>query len=200
MVASGIWLMLFEATVICHIFIYLQIYGANRAFPGWQSTNNQDEMKNSQLQQEHRNIQHQERMLSEKELKQHGDVKDPKKDIHSEVNHVLLHQRQSQDDLQSEQGEHIPHQIPQMILMQVSEPERSHIADGESQYLKLQKMSNQQAMLPDQNRSNRLKQVPFALLLPVILPQLDKDRAMQLQTLYARLKVRYDINFNLFSN
>ncbi|KAJ0913533.1 putative transcription factor Hap3/NF-YB family [Helianthus annuus] len=32
------------------------------------------------------------------------------------------------------------------------------------------------------------KQVPFALLLPVIEPQLDKDRAMQLQGLYVRLR------------
>ncbi|KAI4366475.1 hypothetical protein MLD38_022349 [Melastoma candidum] len=64
------------------------------------------------------------------------------------------------------------------------------VADSESQYLKLQKMSNQQASAPEQagNRVNRAKQVPFALLLPVILPQLDKDRAMQLQTLYAKLK------------
>ncbi|KAK4481547.1 hypothetical protein RD792_012448 [Penstemon davidsonii] len=32
------------------------------------------------------------------------------------------------------------------------------------------------------------KQVPFGMLLPIIQPQLDKDRAMQLQTLYLKLK------------
>ncbi|GKE76587.1 transcription initiation factor TFIID subunit 4b, partial [Tanacetum coccineum] len=31
------------------------------------------------------------------------------------------------------------------------------------------------------------KQLPFAMLLPVLEPQLEKGRAMQLQTLYARL-------------
>nr|GFC62299.1 transcription initiation factor TFIID subunit 4b [Tanacetum cinerariifolium] len=31
------------------------------------------------------------------------------------------------------------------------------------------------------------RQVPFAMLLPVLEPQLEKGRAMQLQTLYARL-------------
>lgn len=33
------------------------------------------------------------------------------------------------------------------------------------------------------------KQVPFAMLFPHIQPQLDKDRAMQLQTLYHKLRV-----------
>ncbi|KAL3505069.1 hypothetical protein ACH5RR_034910 [Cinchona calisaya] len=45
-------------------------------------------------------------------------------------------------------------------------------------------IGNQQAS----NTLNRGKQVPFALLLPVIQPQLDKDRAMQLNTLYLKLK------------
>ncbi|CAK9145852.1 unnamed protein product [Ilex paraguariensis] len=51
-------------------------------------------------------------------------------------------------------------------------------------------MTNQQTMATGQaiNAMNRGKQVPFALLLPVITPQLDKDRAMQLQTLYQKLK------------
>ncbi|KAK4745637.1 hypothetical protein SAY87_011949 [Trapa incisa] len=65
-----------------------------------------------------------------------------------------------------------------------------HAPENEPQYLKLHKQSNQQPMVHEQatNRPNRLKQVPFALLLPVILQQLDKDKGMQLQTLYAKLK------------
>lgn len=72
------------------------------------------------------------------------------------------------------------------------ELEIMHNQDSESQYLKLQKMSNQQASSTEQsnsslNRSN--KQIPFAVLLPALIPQLDKDRAMQLHTLYAKLQV-----------
>lgn len=69
-------------------------------------------------------------------------------------------------------------------------PDRINAPENEPQYLKLQNMSNQQPMVHEQanNRPNRIKQVPFALLLPVILPQLDKDRGVQLQTLYAKLK------------
>ncbi|KAL8487611.1 hypothetical protein ACS0TY_024072 [Phlomoides rotata] len=63
-------------------------------------------------------------------------------------------------------------------------------------------MSNQQAMTSgminqhsmtntNQQPSSSLKlnkQVPFGMLLPIIQPQLDKDRAMQLHTLYFKLK------------
>ncbi|RID60686.1 hypothetical protein BRARA_F03820 [Brassica rapa] len=62
---------------------------------------------------------------------------------------------------------------------------------SESQYSKLQKMSSQQARGVEQpvNPINRNpKQVPFAALLPTLISQLDKDRAMQLRTLYSRLK------------
>ncbi|KAG9143669.1 hypothetical protein Leryth_017157 [Lithospermum erythrorhizon] len=45
-------------------------------------------------------------------------------------------------------------------------------------------VANQQAI----NLLNRGKQVPFALLLPVIQPLLDRDRSTQLQTLYLTLK------------
>ncbi|XP_028056196.1 transcription initiation factor TFIID subunit 4b-like isoform X1 [Camellia sinensis] len=47
-----------------------------------------------------------------------------------------------------------------------------------------QNHQTEQAMNP----MNCGKQVPFAMLLPVLQPQLDKDRAMQLHTLYNKLK------------
>ncbi|XP_035842321.1 transcription initiation factor TFIID subunit 4b isoform X2 [Helianthus annuus] len=53
-------------------------------------------------------------------------------------------------------------------------------------------MGNQQAMAtgqpPNAMRQPAGKQVPFALLLPVLEPQLDKDQARQLQGQYVRLK------------
>ncbi|CAI8605901.1 unnamed protein product [Vicia faba] len=51
-------------------------------------------------------------------------------------------------------------------------------------------MSNQQATVNEQPSSqiNRSKQVPFGLLLPILIPQLAKDRAMQLTTLFNKLK------------
>ncbi|XP_071924991.1 transcription initiation factor TFIID subunit 4b-like isoform X2 [Coffea arabica] len=93
-------------------------------------------------------------------------------------------------------------------------PERTQNPDHDAQLVNLQKannqqasfsaMSNQQAVVSTMtnqqpkapgtsnqqasNALNRGKQVPFALLLPVIQPQLDKDRAMQLNTLYLKLR------------
>ncbi|KAF6138848.1 hypothetical protein GIB67_018579 [Kingdonia uniflora] len=49
---------------------------------------------------------------------------------------------------------------------------------------------NHQALAASQsnNSATRPKQVPFGMLLPVITPHLDKGRAMQLNTIYNRLR------------
>ncbi|KAI3460167.1 hypothetical protein Pfo_016830 [Paulownia fortunei] len=53
-------------------------------------------------------------------------------------------------------------------------------------------LSNQQSMTSSNQQPGTTlklnKQVPFGMLLPIIQPQLDKDRAMQLHTLYFKLK------------
>ncbi|KFK31737.1 hypothetical protein AALP_AA6G152500 [Arabis alpina] len=90
-------------------------------------------------------------------------------------------------------------QVPQTTGLHMSEKtpsgnnesERPQNQENESQYLKLQKISSQQARGAEQRgnpMSRNLKQVPFAALLPALEAQLDPDRAMQLRSLYARLK------------
>ncbi|MED6113208.1 hypothetical protein PIB30_068734 [Stylosanthes scabra] len=61
---------------------------------------------------------------------------------------------------------------------------------SESQYAKLQQMSNQQATVKVAANLSMpsASKVPFGMLLPILLPQLAKDRAMQLQTLFSKLK------------
>ncbi|XP_018441585.1 transcription initiation factor TFIID subunit 4b isoform X2 [Raphanus sativus] len=94
---------------------------------------------------------------------------------------------------------HRPAQLWEKNPSQISEknpnePERPHNQESESQFPKLQKMSsNQQAQArgveqPVNPLNRNPKQVPFAALLPTLLAQLDKDRALQLRTLYSRLK------------
>jgi len=170
-----------------------------QSYPGWQPTN-QAANANSQTHQEQKIAEHQEQILAQMQLQQDESLAYPQRNnTLEEFNHPQLKQEQVQDGHQPGQGHQNSIQIKQSPGMQVSEknslpmsgPGRVHALDAESQYLKLQQMSNQQAMVPKQapNRPNLVKQVPFALLLPVILPQLEKDRAMQLQTLYAKLKV-----------
>ena len=82
-------------------------------------------------------------------------------------------------------------QVSEQVPILMNNSNRMQYPDNESQYLKLQKMSNQDAMVSEQanNSLSRSKQVPFASLMPVLMPQLDKDRGMQLQSLFNKLKV-----------
>jgi len=67
----------------------------------------------------------------------------------------------------------------------------------ESQYSKLQQTHNQQATVNEQPSSqiNRSKKVPIGLLLPIIIPQLAEDKAIELQTLSDKLKVCFSNQF-----
>ncbi|KAJ0025832.1 hypothetical protein Pint_08666 [Pistacia integerrima] len=168
----------------------------------WQNVS-QDDNKQFQYQHGLESVQQQEQPSSEVELKQLGSITEnqqPQNDSSVSEDHsrLLLQQKQSQDDSPQAPAEHTPTQVPQTASMQISEknpiparePEKTHNQDGESQFSKIQKMGNQQAVATEQasNPMNRGKQVPFALLLPALIPHLDKDRAMQLHTLYGKLK------------
>ncbi|CAH8278569.1 unnamed protein product [Arabidopsis lyrata] len=119
------------------------------------------------------------------------------------ANESHLQHNQPQDLHRAGQLWENPSQVPQTTGLPSSEKnptgnesDRSHNQESESQYMKLQKMSSQQArgVEPPVNPINvnpmnrNPKQVPFAALLPTLMNQLDKDRALQLRTLYARLK------------
>ncbi|KAK8643081.1 hypothetical protein V6N13_012396 [Hibiscus sabdariffa] len=168
-------------------------------------TPGQDRITNFQNQQVLQSApQQQQQTSSEMEQKQQGaivtgslqQVQQPN-DVQQEHNRLLPQQKQPHDDRQHGVTEQIPAQVSQTTGIQTTdkspipcEPERTNNQDSESQYAKLQKMSNQQASGAEKpnNPVNRGKQVPFAVLLPALAPQLDKDRAMQLHTLYDKLK------------
>lgn len=133
------------------------------------------------------------------ELNQHGsgsEIQQQQLDNLQELNRLPMQQKQSQDDGPQQQAKQKSIQISQTRSMQdsetntnVQEPERTEHLDP-----RLQKMSGHQpAIAAGQaiNIMNRNKQVPFALLVPVIEPQLDKDKAMQFQNVYSQLKVDF---------
>lgn len=171
----------------------------------WQNAS-QDENTNFHTQQGLESARLQEQHLQQMEQKQHGSVAENQQQqqnessVSEEHNRNPLQQKQSQDDRQQGQVEEkTPSQVSQTTGIQICEknpvamhvPERIQNQVGGPQYSKIQKMSNQQAIGAEQpsNPMNRGKQVPFALLLPALVPHLDKDRAMQLHTLYGKLKV-----------
>ncbi|GLT62263.1 hypothetical protein SLA2020_349130 [Shorea laevis] len=148
------------------------------------------------------NTQKQDCNSSEMEQKQHESVSDSQQqqlnDGSQEFSHLPLQQRQNQDDHRQSVAGQMAVQVPQTTGIHKSEknsvpagePERINNQDSDSQYLKLQQISNQQASGTQQTSipMNRSRQVPFGMLLPALLPQLDPDRAMQLRTLYGQLK------------
>ncbi|XVE55786.1 hypothetical protein DITRI_Ditri03aG0185100 [Diplodiscus trichospermus] len=167
-------------------------------------TTGQDGNTNFQNQKALESAQQQQQPSSETEQKQQGavdTVSQPQvpqtNDVPRELNRLPSQQKQPQDDRQQGVAEQVSAQVPQTTGTQTTEKspvprelERTNNQESESQYAKLQKMSNQQAGGTEQpnHPMNRGKQVPFAVLLPALLPQLDKDRAMQLHTLYGKLK------------
>ncbi|KAF3535509.1 hypothetical protein F2Q69_00023233 [Brassica cretica] len=139
------------------------------------------------------NLQTQHSLDSTQMKDQHGSALD------GQHQHDLKRANEPQDLHRPGQHWDNPPQVPQTSGLQISEknrtgnePERPHNQESESQFLKLQKMSSQQARGMEQPPVNPLnrnpKQVPFAALLPTLMAQLDKDRALQLRTLYSRLK------------
>ena len=112
----------------------------------------------------------------------------------------------SQDESLQRQSLPVSHQQSQSNEVIKSEKDpvfnneaiKTNNPNEQSQYAKLQQMSNQQASVNEQpsGQVNRSKQVPFGLLLPILIPQLPKDRAMQLQTLFNKLKVGFSNQFH----
>lgn len=141
------------------------------------------------------------------ELKQEGPVVEQMQNVTSQdASNPTLSHKQSQDECLQRQTVPVSHQHAQTNEVQKSEKDpvfnheviKTNNPNCESQYAKLQQMSNQQATVNEQPSSqiNRSKQVPFGLLLPILIPQLAKDRAMQLQTLFNKLKVGFSNQFH----
>lgn len=190
-------------------------YTSNQ-FAQWQ-TSNHDENANRSLQ-DSEIMQQKEENLSGVQSKRH-DTDSPnqqqKNDSSQEINSLPL-QHISQDSHQTTEAEQ-ENTLHSSGAVNMQNPEKN-MQNPESPHLNLQGANNLQSMqslttgtsgLPrvateasNQSESatgsssqaainvvKQGKQVPFAMLFPHIQPQLDKDRAMQLQTLYLKLKV-----------
>ncbi|GAU14124.1 hypothetical protein TSUD_169490, partial [Trifolium subterraneum] len=139
--------------------------------------------------------------LSETEPNQQGPIMEQIQNnvASQDASNLTLPHKQSQDECLQRQTVPVSHQHSQTNEVQKSENDtvfnheaiKTNNPNCESQYAKLQQMSNQQATAVSEqpnSQVNRTKQVPFGMLLPILIPQLAKDRAMQLQTLFNKLK------------
>jgi transcription initiation factor TFIID subunit 4 len=103
-----------------------------------------------------------------------------------DASNLTLSDKQSHDECLQRQTVPVSHQHSQTNEVQ------------KSQYTKLQQMSNQQATVNEQPSSqvNRSIQLSFESVLLILMPQLPKDKVMQLQTLFNNLKVGFSNQFH----
>ncbi|KAJ9541320.1 hypothetical protein OSB04_027826 [Centaurea solstitialis] len=173
----------------------------SQLFQQWQSSNREGNASYSGEEEVKAHIQEQQSTAMEVNRQGSGsESQHPSNDTPREMNHIPSEPSRPQEDLAQQRADQHNVQMAQTTNIQNAdknpghrqEPNISRNPDNESQLQRMHRMGNQQAMATGQaaNAMNRPagKQVPFALLLPVIEPQLDKDRAMQLQGLYIRLR------------
>ncbi|KAJ4836579.1 hypothetical protein Tsubulata_039788 [Turnera subulata] len=172
------------------------IQTGSQEFPNWQTTSQHDNA-DAPNQQDRENAQQQQYQghSSAVEPKEHAAAPSnlpQQNDISQEPNHLPLHHKQSQDDRQHGQVEPVSLQTTRATLMHLpdkgAESSKMQNLENESQFSKLQKMGNQQSIGTEQAGKNQGKQIPFMMLLPALKPHLDKDREMQLQTLFTKLR------------
>ncbi|GAU29426.1 hypothetical protein TSUD_149960 [Trifolium subterraneum] len=177
---------------------HLDAGGSNNSFSQSLSTwptfshDNQIDYQN----QEPKIAQQQEQPLSETELKQRGPIVEQIQNVASQdASNLTLSHKQSQDECLQRQTVPVSHQHSQTNEVQKSDkgPVFNHEAIKTNNPNCESQMSNQQATVNEQPNSqvNCSKLVPFGLLIPILMSQLPKDRAMQLQTLYNKLKVGF---------
>ncbi|XP_021768793.1 transcription initiation factor TFIID subunit 4b-like [Chenopodium quinoa] len=174
---------------------------SSQIYTQWQPSS-QDENSGSQSQQQ--GLRSQEQQSSDVEMKEH----ESNMEIQQEVNETQapsasqsqLHRPVQVDGqehpVEPKSGEYSQPSTPMQPQVsgsshtQAHETSRMLNSSSEPQFSNMQRFSNQPVSGPEQagTSSNRSKQIPFGSLLPIILPELDKDRAMQLQTLYGKLR------------
>lgn len=128
--------------------------------------------------------------------------------ISQELNCLPLQQKQTLDgNPQQQTKQNNSLHVSETVSMQNSENKLRHVQepkdlDSESQYPVLQKTGDQVVVTTGQATKTTGQCMSFALLIPIIEPQLDKDKAMHMRTLYNKLRVGlvhyYAISTQLF--
>ncbi|XP_076915181.1 transcription initiation factor TFIID subunit 4b-like isoform X1 [Bidens hawaiensis] len=149
----------------------------SQVFQQWQSSKCEEEVKSPTQEQQ---------QPSAMEINRYGSSLEPQHPPNDSSRDVSQPSKPKEDPSLQQPDQHNVH-VPQVTNTQNADKNPAQnitqTQEDEAQMQRMQRVSNQQAANKPAG-----KQVPFALLLPVIEPQLDKDRAMQLQGLYVRLR------------
>ncbi|GAB4852301.1 hypothetical protein Ancab_016493 [Ancistrocladus abbreviatus] len=171
---------------------------SSQLYSEWQPSG-KDKNGNNQSQQVLKIPEQRVQQPSELEGKLHASgVENHRQEVHVSQVELPLQHKQTQDSGQELKAEQSSLQMPQSSGIQISEnsgiqireADRVQNLSNESQFSNMPKLSSQQTAVQEHTNSsvNRARQIPFGSLLPIILPELDKDRAMQLNRLYNQLR------------
>ncbi|KAM0936736.1 putative transcription factor Hap3/NF-YB family [Dioscorea sansibarensis] len=169
----------------------------------WQSSSQDGSLAQQVLQQDPKQQPTVQNPSSEVEtIEQGSGAKDSDRQIvsHTEHDQQLSNLDKSPSDKQLEQSEANCNpntegdqtKKPEQNSVQSSEQDRDPPAENQQQH-KFQGLNAQQTLSPDQanNSMRRMKitpTIPFHMLIPILRPHLDKDRSMQLQSIFAKLR------------
>ncbi|KAF9621235.1 hypothetical protein IFM89_016729 [Coptis chinensis] len=167
---------------------------ANQSFPQWQVSNQEENVCVQNKEEEVKNSQNQGQTSSEVDMMQQGSGSEIQVQQSGQVREQSQLQMQQKDDQLERQTEPNPHQLSKQSAVQVSEQNPVHYGgqdgtrqpENQQQFPNILKTNSPQAQTAESE--SRSKQVSFGVMLPVLLPLLEKDRAMQLQALYFKLR------------
>ncbi|KAH7652475.1 transcription initiation factor TFIID subunit 4 protein [Dioscorea alata] len=169
----------------------------------WQSSSQDGSLAQQVLQQDPKQQPSVQNSSSEVETKDQGSgAKDSDRQIvsHTEHDQQLSNLDKPPTDKQLEQSEANCNpntegdqtKKPEQNSVQSSEQDRDPPAENQQQH-KFQELNGQQTLSANQanNSMRRMKitpTIPFHMLIPILRPHLDKDRSMQLQSIFAKLR------------
>ncbi|XP_038990387.1 transcription initiation factor TFIID subunit 4b-like [Phoenix dactylifera] len=177
---------------------------ASKQILGQWGTSMQEDNPGQQIQQEEQqHLQSLEQQASQTELvRQESGTKDQDQQVNSQPEHdrLLLQQEHSHSDNQQQQSEPNPLQFVEKEQANTSEqttvrgPKHDITQhSGIQQQHTLQQLNSQQAPATNQANSSMRRtkvnsSIPFHMLIPILRPHLDKDRSMQLMSIFAKLR------------
>ncbi|XP_008787155.1 transcription initiation factor TFIID subunit 4b-like isoform X2 [Phoenix dactylifera] len=176
---------------------------SNKMRGQWETCTQEDNPGQQIQQEEEHHLQSSEQQLSQTEpTQQESGTKDPDPQVNSQPEHdrLLLQQEQSHSDNQQRQSESNSQQFSEKEQANTSEqttvqgPEHEIGQHSESlQQHTMQQLNSQQAPAANQanNAMKRMKvnsSIPFHMLIPILRPHLDKDRSMQLMSIFSKLR------------
>ncbi|RZC66383.1 hypothetical protein C5167_010077 [Papaver somniferum] len=126
-------------------------------------------------------------------------MKNSERQEEKQSSETTVQQNQSRPDQLQPQGEQNAPQVPQEIVAAVKMPEQCSTAQVAEQQVisenqqpcpQFQKTNDPPVSSAEQanNEQSRNRPVPFGLLIPMIMPHLEKDKAQQLDSLYTKLR------------